>query len=145
MRNAVTFSSCHGSRSSRSTTATFVSKRTGSAASAASAGVGEGCSDSGMVPASGRAPGAVLYVSCMVDAVRAWRPRVPGVREVLHATFRDHAYPAHPHAAWPLLLIDPGAVLYGLARAVHVAPPARLSPLPPGIPPDARPAPTRKP
>src|SRR3546814_8249957 len=91
-----------------------------------------------MVPAAGRAPGAVLYVSCMVDAGRAWRPRVPGVREVLHATFRDHAYPAHTHDAWTLLLIDTGAVRYGLDRDVHVAPPASLSILPPGIPHDGR-------
>lgn len=74
----------------------------------------------------------------MVDAVRAWRPRVPGVREVLHATFRDHAYPAHTHDAWTLLLIDTGAVRYGLDRGQHVAPPASLSILPPDIPHDGR-------
>jgi hypothetical protein len=29
------------------------------------------------------------------DRVRAWRPRVAGVAEVLHADWREHAYPAH--------------------------------------------------
>jgi AraC-like DNA-binding protein len=74
----------------------------------------------------------------MVDVVRAWRPRVPGVREVLHATFRDHAYPAHTHDAWTLLLIDTGAVRYGLDRDEHLAQPASLSILPPAIPHDGR-------
>src|SRR5919108_2103731 len=29
--------------------------------------------------------------------VRAWRPPIQGVREVLHASFREHAYPPHTH------------------------------------------------
>lgn len=74
----------------------------------------------------------------MVDTVRAWEPGVPGVREVLHATFRDHAYPAHTHDAWTLLLIDDGAVRYGLDRDQHIARPSTLSVLPPDIPHDGR-------
>ncbi|MGP3533367.1 AraC family transcriptional regulator [Microbacterium sp. RD1] len=74
----------------------------------------------------------------MVEAVRAWQPGIPDVREVLHATFRDHAYPAHTHDAWTLLLIDAGAVRYGLDRDEHIAAPATLSLLPPDIPHDGR-------
>lgn len=74
----------------------------------------------------------------MVDAVRAWEPGIPGVREVLHATFREHAYPVHTHDAWTLLLIDDGAVRYDLDRGAHLAPPASLSVLPPDIPHDGR-------
>lgn len=74
----------------------------------------------------------------MIERVRSSRVAVPGVREVLTAAFRDHAYPAHTHDAWTLLLIDEGAVRYGLDRATHVAAPASLSILPPGIPHDGR-------
>lgn len=74
----------------------------------------------------------------MSDTVRAWRPAVPGVREVLHATFREHAYPAHTHDAWTVLLIDRGAVRYDLDRAAHVAEPSGLSILPPDVPHDGR-------
>ncbi|WP_214412594.1 hypothetical protein [Sphaerisporangium fuscum] len=27
--------------------------------------------------------------------IKAWRPPVPGIAEVFHAHFTDHAYPAH--------------------------------------------------
>jgi AraC-like DNA-binding protein len=69
----------------------------------------------------------------MVDAARSWRPGIPGVREVLHATFREHAYPAHTHDAWTLLLIDAGAVRYDLDRAAHIAAPQTLTLLPPDV------------
>ena len=36
----------------------------------------------------------------MRERVRAWRPTVPGVHEVLHAEFVDHVYPAHTHDEW---------------------------------------------
>lgn len=74
----------------------------------------------------------------MTESVRAWRPDVPGVREVLHATFREHAYPAHAHDAWTVLLIDEGAVIYGLDREPHVAEPSTVTLLPPGVPHDGR-------
>lgn len=74
----------------------------------------------------------------MIDRAHASTVAVPGVREVLHATFRDHAYPAHTHDAWTLLLIDRGAVRYALDGGEHIAAPATLSILPPDIPHDGR-------
>ncbi|WP_454048713.1 AraC family transcriptional regulator [Cellulomonas sp. Marseille-Q8402] len=74
----------------------------------------------------------------MTEQVRAWRPDVPSVREVLHATFEQHAYPAHTHDAWTVLLIDDGAVAYELDRAPHEAVPASLTLLPPHVPHDGR-------
>ncbi len=70
--------------------------------------------------------------------VVAWRPRVPGLTEVLHARFTDHAYPAHTHDAWTLLLVDDGAVRYDLDRHAHGASPAAVTLLPPGVPHDGR-------
>jgi AraC-like DNA-binding protein len=72
------------------------------------------------------------------ERVRTWHPSVPHVEEVLHATFRAHAYPAHTHDAWTLLLIDAGAVRYDLDRAERIAAPSTLSILPPHIPHDGR-------
>ena len=54
-------------------------------------------------------------------AVRAWKPPVPGVREVLHATFAEHAYPPHTHDVWTLFLVDEGAVRYDLDRTERTA------------------------
>ena len=70
--------------------------------------------------------------------VVAWRPGVPGLTEVLHARFTDHAYPAHTHDAWTLLLVDDGAVRYDLDRHAHGASPAAVTLLPPGVPHDGR-------
>jgi AraC-like DNA-binding protein len=86
-----------------------------------------------------------LYVSCVADSVRAWRPDVPSVQEVLHATFAHHAYPAHTHDAWAVLLIDDGAVAYELDRAPHHAVPASITLLPPQVPHDGRSARPGKP
>lgn len=74
----------------------------------------------------------------MTDAVRAWRPDVPQVRGVLHATFEQHAYPAHTHEDWTVLLIDDGAVEYRLERGRQYAAPASISLLPPQVPHDGR-------
>lgn len=74
----------------------------------------------------------------MADRVRAWRPDVPLVREVLHATFAQHSYPAHTHGDWAVLLIDAGAVVYDLDHARHHAEPAALTILPPHVPHDGR-------
>lgn len=71
--------------------------------------------------------------------VRAWRPDVPGVAEVLHARFSDHAYPLHTHDTWTVLVVDTGAVRYDLDR--RTAPPAdrrSVTLLPPGVPHDGR-------
>jgi AraC-like DNA-binding protein len=57
---------------------------------------------------------------------------------VLHATFDHHAYPAHTHDDWTVLLIDDGAVAYDLDRAAHHATPASITLLPPGVPHDGR-------
>jgi AraC-like DNA-binding protein len=76
----------------------------------------------------------------MRDSIRAWRPAVPGVREVLHAEFHDHAYPLHTHAEWSLLLIDAGEVAYRLDGRERRAPATTLTILPPGVPHDGRPA-----
>lgn len=74
----------------------------------------------------------------MTDSIRAWHPAVPGMREVLHASFDDHAYPMHAHDDWTVLLIDSGAVSYDLERAHHLALPDAVTVLPPGVPHDGR-------
>jgi AraC-like DNA-binding protein len=48
--------------------------------------------------------------------VRAWKPEVDGIREVFHARFLDHAYPAHTHDAWTVFTVDEGAIAYDLER-----------------------------
>lgn len=81
------------------------------------------------------------------EDVTAWRPEVPGITEVFHAHFIHHAYPSHTHDAWTLLLVDDGAVRYGLDRHEHGALPASVTLLPPHVPHDgrsARPAGFRK-
>ena len=78
------------------------------------------------------------------DRVRAWRPRVTGVAEVLHAEWRDHAYPAHTHDTWTLLLVDDGLIGYELNRQGHAAAPrAGVTLLPPHVVHDGRPATSR--
>jgi len=46
--------------------------------------------------------------------VRAWKPDVPGIREVFHARFVEHAYPAHTHDTWTVFVVDEGAIAYDL-------------------------------
>ena len=67
------------------------------------------------------------------EQLTAWRPPVPGIAEILHATFVDHAYPAHVHEAWTLLIVDSGAIRYDLDRHQHSADPACVTLLPPGV------------
>ncbi|RBY82847.1 AraC family transcriptional regulator [Geodermatophilus sp. TF02-6] len=74
----------------------------------------------------------------VVAQVTAWRPDVPGLTEVLHARFADHAYPSHTHDCWTLLLVDDGAVRYDLDRHAHGASRAEVTLLPPGVPHDGR-------
>jgi hypothetical protein len=64
--------------------------------------------------------------------IRAWRPPVAGVAEVLHAHFPEHAYPSHTHDTWTVLLVDAGTVRYGLDRHEHGALGDRVTLLPPG-------------
>ena len=73
-----------------------------------------------------------------VARVRAWRPNVPGVTEVLHAEFASHAYPMHTHDAWTLLLVDTGAVRYDLDHRQHQTAPSRVVLLPPHVAHDGR-------
>ncbi|MEP9361948.1 AraC family transcriptional regulator [Nocardioides sp. CN2-186] len=70
--------------------------------------------------------------------IRAWRPRVAGVSEVLHAHFPEHAYPAHTHDTWTLLLVDSGTVRYDLEHHQHGALGDRVTLLPPHVPHDGR-------
>lgn len=50
------------------------------------------------------------------DRVRAWDPGVAGIREVLHASWADHSYPAHTHDAWTVLIVDDGFIGYDVDR-----------------------------
>jgi AraC-like DNA-binding protein len=72
------------------------------------------------------------------ESVRAWRPPVPGVREVFHARFVDHAYPPHTHDTWTILLIDTGAVRYSLDRHDHGVARSTVAVLPPHVVHDGR-------
>jgi len=75
-----------------------------------------------------------------LDTVRAWKPPVPGVREVLHARHVEHAYPIHTHDVWTVLLVDQGAIRYDLDRRTHGAESSMVSILPPHVIHDGRPA-----
>jgi AraC-like DNA-binding protein len=74
------------------------------------------------------------------SSIVAWKPRVAGVREVLHASFATHAYPPHVHDVWTLFVVDDGAVRYDLDRHEQAALPTMVSVLPPGVVHDGRPA-----
>ncbi|WP_411119755.1 AraC family transcriptional regulator [Streptomyces sp. 058-1L] len=91
-------------------------------------------------------PGRVLYVLCVTprqparQEISAWRPAVPGVVEVFHARFTEHAYPMHVHDAWTLLIVDDGAVRYDLDRHERGTPGGTVSLLPPQVPHNGSPA-----
>lgn len=78
----------------------------------------------------------------MVDHahVRAWRPSLGGVDEVLYAHITDHVYPMHTHATWALLIIDKGVVRYDLDRHEHGALNHMVTLLPPHVPHNGRPS-----
>lgn len=80
----------------------------------------------------------VLYIPAM--EIRAWTPPIAGIREVLHATFGEHAYPPHTHDVWTLFIVDRGAVVYDLDRRERSAEPSMVSVLPPHVVHDGRPA-----
>lgn len=63
---------------------------------------------------------------------------MPGVREVFHARFVDHAYPPHTHDTWTILLVDAGAVRYSLDRHDHGMVSSTVSVLPPHVVHDGR-------
>ncbi|KHD75299.1 AraC family transcriptional regulator [Actinoplanes utahensis] len=66
--------------------------------------------------------------------LRSWRPPLPGIAEVLHARFEQHAYPMHAHDTWTVLLVDDGAVRYDLDRHERGAFGDLVTVLPPRIP-----------
>jgi AraC-like DNA-binding protein len=69
----------------------------------------------------------------MAAALRAWMPAVPGIAEVFHARFTDHAYPVHAHETWTLLVVDEGAVRYDLDRHEHGTLRSAVTLLPPHV------------
>jgi AraC-like DNA-binding protein len=73
-----------------------------------------------------------------MEHVVAWRPRVAGIAEVLHARFVEHAYPVHTHDTWTLLIVDEGAIRYALDRGAHGAVRPAVTLLPPHVPHDGR-------
>ncbi|MEU0556326.1 AraC family transcriptional regulator [Dactylosporangium sp. NPDC006015] len=73
-----------------------------------------------------------------MELVTAWRPSVPGIAEVFHAHFVDHAYPPHVHDAWTLLIVDEGAIRFDLDRHHRGAAGASVTLLPPDVPHDGR-------
>jgi AraC-like DNA-binding protein len=65
---------------------------------------------------------------------------VPGIVEVFHARFTDHAYPEHAHDTWALLVVDEGAIRYDLDRHEHGALRPGVTLLPPHVAHTGRPA-----
>ena len=87
--------------------------------------------------------GEVLYDSAVEMPVtgvmiRSWKPPIPGIREVFHAWFRDHAYLPHTHDTWTLFIVDDGAIRYDLDRQARTAEPEMVSVLPPHVVHDGR-------
>ncbi|WP_329102318.1 helix-turn-helix domain-containing protein [Streptomyces sp. NBC_01439] len=73
------------------------------------------------------------------STVSAWQPPVPGIAEVFHARFTEHAYPAHVHDTWALMILDGGRVDFALDGERHglgVSDAVVL--LPPGVSHDGR-------
>ncbi|MEU8681220.1 AraC family transcriptional regulator [Streptomyces sp. NPDC048611] len=71
--------------------------------------------------------------------ISAWRPSVPGIAEVFHAHFTEHAYPAHTHDTWALMILNDGAVDFALDRHRHDATGSgTVVLLPPGVSHDGR-------
>ncbi len=84
-----------------------------------------------------------MEVSGGGDSIRAWKPPIAGIREVLHACFMEHAYPPHTHDAWTLFIVDEGAIRYDLDRHAQAAEPSMVTVLPPHVVHDGRPATSR--
>jgi AraC-like DNA-binding protein len=72
--------------------------------------------------------------------VRAWKPGVPGIPEVFHARFVEHAYPPHTHDAWTVCMVDDGAIRYDLDTRHRGTTRGRIVVLPPHVVHDGRPA-----
>ena len=72
--------------------------------------------------------------------MHAWKPEVPGIQEVFHARFVDHAYPAHTHDAWTVFTVDEGSIAYDLEHRQRGVGGSRVTLLPPHVVHDGRPA-----
>lgn len=72
--------------------------------------------------------------------VRAWKPALPGIHEVFHARFVEHAYPRHTHDTWTVFIVDEGAISYDLETRHRGAAGMRVTLLPPYVAHDGRPA-----
>jgi AraC-like DNA-binding protein len=70
--------------------------------------------------------------------MRAWKPPIPGLREVFHAAFTTHVYPPHTHDVWTVFIVDDGAIRYDLDGAGHGADRTRVTVLPPHVVHDGR-------
>ncbi|MFJ3951627.1 AraC family transcriptional regulator [Streptomyces sp. Je 1-4] len=71
--------------------------------------------------------------------ISAWRPTVPGIAEVFHAHFTEHAYPSHTHDTWALMILNDGAVDFACDRHRHgAAGSGTVVLLPPGVAHDGR-------
>jgi AraC-like DNA-binding protein len=68
---------------------------------------------------------------------------VPGISEVLHAEFHDHAYPPHSHDTWTVFVVDDGQIRYDLDRHRRGAGGSMVGVLPPHVVHDGRPATSR--
>ncbi|WP_329385953.1 AraC family transcriptional regulator [Streptomyces sp. NBC_01351] len=74
-----------------------------------------------------------------LGTVSAWQPPVKGIAEVFHARFTEHAYPAHVHDTWALMILDGGRVDFALDRERHgVGVSDHVALLPPGVVHDGR-------
>ncbi|MFB6559673.1 helix-turn-helix domain-containing protein [Streptomyces sp. NPDC056400] len=73
------------------------------------------------------------------STVSAWQPSVPGIAEVFHARFTEHAYPAHVHDTWALMILDGGRVDFALDGERHgLGVSEAVVLLPPGVSHDGR-------
>jgi AraC-like DNA-binding protein len=83
-----------------------------------------------------------LYDRRILDAprewVRAWKPAVPGIHEVFHASFAGHAYPPHTHDTWTVFIVDDGAVRYDIESRHRGTTGVRVTLLPPHVAHDGR-------
>jgi AraC-like DNA-binding protein len=81
--------------------------------------------------------------AAVTEQVQAWRPPVPGISEVLHAEFHEHAYPPHTHDTWTVFVVDDGQIRYDLDRHHRGAGCSTVGVLPPHVVHDGRPATSR--
>jgi AraC-like DNA-binding protein len=73
---------------------------------------------------------------CQVS--RSSRTATANFREVFHARFVEHRYPPHTHDAWTVLVVDQGAIRYGLDTREHGSDAGTVTVLPPHVVHDGR-------